>query len=319
MRARILLLPLAAALALPALAAPASAAGHGRAASTVVSHAVPGATADHVKALATYWTPQRMREAIRNSQVAAADAPASSPADDAPAAKPTAGATPRILARPRAAASGRARPNAVGISPAQGLVLFTAPNGQNFSCSGGAVNGTYGDMVFTAGHCVYDGGWVSNWTYVPGYDGTAPYGFYTSFNLTTFAGWTDSQDYSYDVGIASVTNGSGTSLADATGANGIIWNSGYLTTVTFSGYPGGQFATCGNVLATQYLLFARLYVACDLGPGASGGPWLQGYDSTTGLGFVNGVDSLGNSTLGISISPYFGDDVGALYTSTESL
>jgi hypothetical protein len=99
----------------------------------------------------------------------------------------------------------------------------------------------------------------------------------------------------------------------------MAWDAGYLVTVTIFGYPSGVFATCGNVLASQYLLYARISVSCDLGPGASGGPWLEGYDSTTGLGWVNGVTSLGNSVFNYSVSPYFGDDIATIYSSTEYL
>jgi hypothetical protein len=60
-------------------------------------------------------------------------------------------------------------------------------------------------------------------------------------------------------------------------------------------------------------------MACPLTRGVSGGPWLTGYDSATGLGNINGTSSTTNSTRTTLWSPYFSSSVWDLYLYTEGL
>ncbi len=94
-------------------------------------------------------------------------------------------AVPAERSRPDA----RAKPGSGGTSAtsfepplpypsAHGKVFFT-DNGVNYVCSGSAITGTNESVVWTAGHCVYEGpgGFFTNFMFVPAYrDGAAPYG-----------------------------------------------------------------------------------------------------------------------------------------------
>lgn len=334
MRIRILVLPLLAALALLGLTIPASAAPHTTTSHAVTSHSVVGSMASRVKADAAFWTPQRMRTAIRNG-IAAGMVTSTGPT--APAAKTTAAppvaGSGKVLAQPVSAQRTGLRPNALPtqglpVPSTQGLAFFYDPtlNGY-YACSGGTINNPTGDMVITAAHCVYDKAWMQSWIYVPAYNnGSEPYGYFVANDLTTFTAWMTSGDRNYDVGIANVgSNLLSQQLVATTGGNGLDWDASYAVNVTIWGYPvdtthnanenGNTPFACYGYTTYQYI--SRIEATCNMNEGASGGPWLEYYNVTSGLGYVDGVTSTGDP-LGDIDSPYFGDDVAELYADTEN-
>ena len=48
---------------------------------------------------------------------------------------------------------------------------------------------------------------------------------------------------------------------------------------------------------------------CDFGKGSSGGPWLDSYDNSTGLGYLESVMSRWNDAEDENWGPYFSGDM----------
>lgn len=98
-------------------------------------------------------------------------------------------------------------------------------------------------------------------------------------------------------------------LEDRVGAQGIAWNRGAKVSIIAFGYPAGPHPNGSRPFDGQSLKWCRtigtrvtpaptwqvnrgLLFKCTFTSGASGGPWLLGYDSRTGTGYLNGVNSL---------------------------
>lgn len=316
----------AAALSVTVPGIAAAATGHGArpltADDATTTHAVAGANAN-AERVVRYWTPARMKAAIPVSGAPVSRSAARSLTSRAPRSRPDA---PVTLTRPRKRSGPGARPLNLTTSPGQGKVFFTDPaNGLNYVCSGGAINNPAKDMVFTAGHCVNTGSgtWMTNWLYVPAYYyGKTPYGKYPAHYLTSFNGWILGGNLDYDVGVVNVYPYMGVKLVNYTGGNGLEYNAG-TPKVTIWGYPaappynGEQAYYCQNVATSTY--GSRIKAGCAMTAGASGGPWLTGYNTKIYLGTDDAVTSTNVPGLkGYIASPYFGSDIGTIYKATEN-
>jgi hypothetical protein len=177
----------------------------------------------HQQALGRYWTPARMRAARPDSQLPAVQAAAkaaSTHRSTAPATKPQGPAVRIAPAAPKAAPKAALKPGGgqtvtpqayypnypVGhpVARTLGKVFFTS-FGLNYVCSATIVNSEGRSEVWTAGHCVSDGGaWNTNWTFVPNYvNGSAPYGYWYAKQLWTTGAWfNNNNDFANDVGAA---------------------------------------------------------------------------------------------------------------------
>ena len=318
MHARVLILPLLGALTLLGVTLPARAATPEAAApSAVVTHTVAGDNASRERALMAYWTPQRMRDAIPMTAPKSAALPALPP----PLPKATATGS-RILARP-AGAQGLPRPNVVrpdvlSTSTTQGKVFFVDPGTNTaYECSGGTINNPTGDMVTTAGHCVYDNGrWMTDWIYVPAYyNGPTRYGTWFSSQMTTFPEWTLDSNPNYDFAIVNVAPSStGATLVATAGGNGLEYDESYVQNVVIWGYSGGVLIPHYCVTTTFEQNAAEVGAPCDMPNGASGGPWLDDYNTTSGDGYEFGLNSFGTSS--DIYSPYFTSAMDQLYAQT---
>ena len=320
MHARVLILPLLAALALLGVALPASAAPARNtpvptaATPSIVTHTVADDSASRERALLAYWTPQRMRDAI----------PMPAPKSNALPALPlpkAAATGPRILARPTGAKSLRpnlVRPDALSTSTTQGKVFFVDPGTNTaYECSGGTINNPTGDMVTTAGHCVYDNGrWMTDWIYVPAYyNGPTSYGTWFSSQMTTFPEWTLDSNPNYDFAIVNVAPAStGATLVATAGGNGLEYDESYVQNVVIWGYPGSVLIPYYCVVTTFEQNAGEVGAPCDMPNGASGGPWLEDYNTTTGDGYEFGLNSFGTSS--DIYSPYFTSAMDQLYAQT---
>jgi len=97
-------------------------------------------------------------------------------------------------------------------------------------------------------------------------------------------------------------------LEDNVGGQGFLWNQGRNVVTHAFGYPAGEqpdgsrpfdgnsmrwcvTKTRMRVTAPNLLLNRGLSFPCRFTAGASGGPWLVRYNSTTGVGYLNGVNS----------------------------
>lgn len=192
---------------------------------------------------------------------------------------------------------------------AVGKVFFSVGR-SNYVCSGALVNDNGNNdraIVLTAGHCVWNqgirGSWVSNWAFVPNYDGGSKIKWYSneliarseftsqkSFNNTALA-----YDWAFAVLRTGGMNGNnGNSLPDKNyqfGSSTILDNSYPLKTSGFEvgstsfafGYPAaapydGQSLkyVSGPVFLDPNTPSTTWGMISDLTGGASGGPWLSG-------------------------------------------
>jgi hypothetical protein len=335
MRIRILLLPLLGAVSLLGVGLPAYAAQVAQVGTATADGATPQVTShavDHsastVKAIAAYWTPQRMTEAIAASAPTSSSTSAvtvtlsksTSGADSPASVKSPAGV--RVLSRPTGAmrlGPMSARPDNLSTAVTQGRVFFyNAVTNVDASCSGGTVNTPNGDMVITAAHCVYANfSYMQDWIYVPGYyNGPTGWGTWFASNMGVTASWKFNANPYDDFAIVNVAPASnGVSLVKTAGANGLVSDQSYNQNVVIWGYPGAY----NNGLTPEYCVTSTFQsgslvgAPCNLSQGASGGPWLTSYNATTGLGYEFGETSTESASLTDNYSPYFGSDFITLY------
>ncbi|MFL6130975.1 MAG: trypsin-like serine peptidase [Mycobacteriales bacterium] len=299
-----------------ALAGPPPSTAAAAPATGVAVHRSTRSPAEAAAAADAYWTPARMRVAV----------PADARAGRAGPAAARSGA-PGQLAR-AVHPGGSAGTLALTAPATQGKVYFhNATDGRDYVCSAGVVNNPAKDMVFTAGHCVHGGAggtWHTNWVFVPQYyDGSRPYGTWSYHYLTTFNGWITSSDLNYDIGVVNVYPLNGQALVNRVGGAGLVYNYGYRQTVTIWGYPSafgysGEIPYyCQNVVT--YQTGSRVGAGCAMVEGASGGPWLKDYDTTTGLGNQYAVTSTRSEPVGSIQSPYFDGKILTIWNATKDL
>ena len=210
--------------------------------------------------------------------------------------------------------------------------VFWSVRGSLSSCSASVVPSTTGDLIATAGHCVFDsaaGGWLINynWVFVPAYyNGNKPFGTWPARRMLAFQPWIQSGDYNYDVAFVALSTVNGQRIQSRVGAQGIGFNYPRLAFTYALGYPGnlysGQYLQLcsGNAQKSQWTRnsFAGQGLSCIMGGGSSGGPWLQSVNDATGLGVVTSVNSFAiNSVPNVMNGPYFGTDVQTLYNSAK--
>ena len=210
--------------------------------------------------------------------------------------------------------------------------VFWTVGGAGRCCSASVVISTTGDLISTAGHCVFDTttkAWLisNNWVFVPGYyNGNAPYGIWPARRVLSFLGWTQSANYNYDVAFVALSTVNGQHIQSRVGAQGIGFNFPRLAFTYSLGYPvnlySGQYLQLcsGNAQKSQWTQnnFAGQGLSCIMGGGCSGGPWLQSVTDATGLGYVTSVNSFTiNNVPNVMNGPYFGTDVQTLYNSAK--
>jgi len=261
-----------------------------------------------------YWTPKRMEAAKP------LDAPT-----DAKAVNRALGVLTRKLpglVTPPAPSTLSTR---TGASPAA-VTTLSITNGKLFIdgfesgswCSASAINTPSKRVVVTAGHCVHagrGGTWRSNLVFVPGYDASSsdhsPVGVFQAFSLRTFRAWGEESDLNRDVGFVTTYNGGdrNSTVVDTVGGHGSSFNGGTEFEVSVFGYPsnrdGGDTMSACSGRATDSSPSDNISkIACNFGPGSSGGPWLWEYDNSTGLGSVRSVMSTIDGR-GVNRGPYF--------------
>lgn len=278
-------------------------------------------------AAAKFWTPARLRRAT------------------ALTATPRTGVGP-ALATPDRIAPGRVPPlDAAGASASSafdpvtdpeapgnresGAIFVALAHGEGVArCSGTSVSAGNRSVVFTAGHCVYDGGahgrWLAGkWVFIPGYhNGERPFGVFPAKWLGTTQPWQRHGSENGDVGVAVVArNERGQLLADAVGAAGIAWGQPPQQSFDIHGYPvappynGSSQRLCAATpfLGHDFGSFLwwgplNLAVDCPVTGGASGGGWLidgNTINSVTDYGYPDDPKT--------DYGAYFGGAVHDLY------
>lgn len=210
----------------------------------------------------------------------------------------------------------------------QGKIFFSIGTSL-YQCSGTLVNSRKGNVVYTAGHCVWDiksKAWVTNLVFIPGYeDGSSPFATYPATSLSSPKGYINSGDFSYDIGMVTLA---GTPEADLGGSRQIAFDMDVANrSYTIYGYPalpdppydGQKLVGCKSQVTTRDNGNPRTIGVepCNMKQGASGGGWI------TGGNFLNSITSYtycesDPDLCGILFGPYFSKAAKALYTSSAS-
>jgi V8-like Glu-specific endopeptidase len=201
-----------------------------------------------------------------------------------------------------------------------GAIFAHNGKGDHF-CTGSVVQSQGQSIVVTAAHCVHGGkggGYNSDIVFVPGYrDGAEPQGEWAVRSIVVDQRWIDSSDPDLDVAFLVLGTVDGKTIQSVLGGNKLGVNLGFGRTVALTGYPSnaGEPIACFNTTTQQSA--HQMKIACPSFPGGtSGSPWLTAFDRATRTGTVIGVIGgyqQGGDTPDISYSPYFDDDVLALY------
>lgn len=283
-----------------------------------------------------YWTPERMNSAIPadtptsttevNRQIDELEQPALA---DEPV---TDGSSP-VTAILNAITPQAVTP-VTNFSKTNGKVFFrNQTDGKDYVCSGASVNSRSKRLVVTAGHCVHGGpgkDWHTNWIFAPGYSNGATYGTYQAATLRTLNNWINygesGRGFNSDVAFVTTYSGStsGDTVVNAVGGHGFRWGGGTGFDVSIFGYPtnlsGGQsmWACWGSSQTGWNGLYKFNHITgCDFGGGSSGGPWLDEYSNTTGLGYVRSVTSNGPADNSYLRGPYFDSRVNDLFVAAN--
>ncbi|MFF4124797.1 trypsin-like serine peptidase [Microbispora rosea] len=271
------------------------------------------------------------------SATASASASAARPATVAPtlsastlSAAATSASTSTAAARVSSRTSGSSWTAGGTVAKTTGRVFFTvtagSDAGRNASCSGTAVTSANKSVVITAGHCVkLNGAFHANWVFVPGYDqGDRPNGTWPATTLLTTAQWNSGENMNYDVAAAVVAPQGGKSLTDVVGGQGVAFNQPRGQQTYAFGYPAGapydgsRLVYCGGRTFDDYLSSQDQGLSCGMTGGASGGPWFVRFDTRTGSGQLNSVNSFKyNFASYWMFGPYFGPEAEAVYNTAQ--
>jgi V8-like Glu-specific endopeptidase len=208
-----------------------------------------------------------------------------------------------------------------------GKVFFTQ-NGNNFVCSGAAINSKNKSVVDAAGHCVYGGGhFDSYFQFCPQYlSGSSPKGCWVARYLATSNEWINNGSSEDDFGAAVVSpNGNG-NLVDAVGGLGSVYNASANQTFTALGYPanspydGSKMIQCGPIGSSTVTGLDNgtvIAIPCDMHGGASGGPWVISFNGT--FGYVNGHNDFHyTNDLQHEYTPYYDGDWFSVFNLAQS-
>ncbi|MFI7354920.1 trypsin-like serine peptidase [Streptomyces avidinii] len=198
--------------------------------------------------------------------------------------------------------------------PAVGALFSPGGDGDgDHHCSAVVVHSPGGDLIATAAHCVYAGGFRTNLAFAPGYrDGVAPYGIWVPTRIDVDPRWTQDQDPDHDVAFLRLRRPGypGQRLEDVAGAMTLSLGAELPAPARLVGYANysEQPLECRNTAVAAGPTQVRLDCA-DVPNGTSGGPVTTG--RSTLIGVIGGRDGGGDEETSYSVR--FGDDVRALY------
>ncbi|HLI71237.1 MAG TPA: hypothetical protein VKV19_15895 [Ktedonobacteraceae bacterium] len=210
-----------------------------------------------------------------------------------------------------------------------GKIFFSDASGQDYVCSGTAIESSNQSVVDTAGHCLYwDGDWTRNVLFCPLYEnGNTPYGCWAARDLEVPSDWIDRSpnDLHHDFGMAIVSpNFQGEKLTAVVGGAGWAYNQSVNQPFYAYGYPaaypfdGQTRQSCEGATGTrwQYAGGTVISIPCNMTGGSSGGPW---FIKINGNWYLDGHNDF-TSTIkpGHMFSPYYDDTWYALYTKAQN-
>ena len=246
--------------------------------------------------------------------------------------------------------TGASWPNGTGlVYKATGKVYFVMGSSA-YVCSGTALGDSRSgySLVITAGHCVYDeetgngqlSGFATNWLFIPQFDSSptftcanTAFGCWTAQALVVNRGFAGAGGFTttathYDWGFAVVGPGgkSGAPLDSVVGTFGYSASAmSGGTTVDAFGYPaagkyhGNDLVYCQGPVGFDALTSNTNYkLACGMTGGSSGGPWLSGFNATTGTGgTIQSLNSYGYSGQSNMYGPIFNATTTATYDAAN--
>jgi V8-like Glu-specific endopeptidase len=199
--------------------------------------------------------------------------------------------------------------------------LFTDGAGGDHFCTASVVHSPGRDLLVTAAHCVHGGqggSYGTDLVFVPGYrDGDTPEGQWPVTGIVVDQRWISSSDPDLDVAFVTVGEVGGKHIEDVLGANTLGVDRGFGKVVRITGYPSTASSPISCLNRTTQQSQYQMRIACTGFPGGtSGSPWLAAFDEKKGTGTVIGVIGgyqQGGDSADVSYSPYFDQDVQALY------
>jgi V8-like Glu-specific endopeptidase len=188
--------------------------------------------------------------------------------------------------------------------PTHGKLFMFEGSTPTYVCSGTVVNSASKNVVWTAGHCVHEGGptgeFFDAYAFVPGRRNSSnPFDVWFAELAVTTSQWATSTNedvaFKHDVGALALERVDGEEIADVVGARGIRFNQSPHQLYDSFGYPaedpfdGEKLWVCdsdpGILLGSGSLAF--MGIGCDMTGGSSGGGWI------VDGGFVQSVNSFG--------------------------
>lgn len=293
--------------------------------------------------VAAYWSPERLKQASSyepNVKPSSSAKATTSAVEMRPAT-----VAPTATAAPPTTPAG----SAADAPPMVGKVFFKVGDKQ-YWCSASAVHSAHRNLVATAGHCAYalaQDKPVENWVFIPSYrDGAAPQGIFVGHTLYMQEDFAGKGDFDRDYAFVTVHRGftwqpytEGGKVAyrtvdvgrleDKVGAFRFASGRPVGQSVYVFGYPAGAnpdgsrpytgqtVRTCSGptekklVSAPTWQLEHGVRLpGCAFTAGASGGPWVAGYNAAKRTGYLTGITSLtwnlnGGGRLDAVSTPYF--------------
>jgi hypothetical protein len=295
-------------------------------------------------AVLAFWTAAEMAAADANAAPVPASAPVAVPPQPpgTPTSAPgTAPSAPGGGPAPSAKSSEHSRVwTTHGVEPAttMGRLYFRLHNGRPSVCTATVVSAPNDSVLWTAGHCVANGngGWYTDFMFVPGtHDGLAPWGRWTAREKFTSAYWFFDASPAYDFAALTMNRGGrhDTQVQKVTGSQGYRFGYGQNNSVYNFGYPANVYAPYRNVDASQLRYctgntwsatvsgYSMLAMNCDMGSGASGGPWLYDLKISRGWGYLvsdNSFRYASRSDIPV-FGPYLGSTALVVYEKAKAV
>lgn len=226
-----------------------------------------------------------------------------------------------------------------------GALFFHDPvGGGNFRCSAAIINSRNLSVLFTAGHCVANGGsayFYNNFAFCPAYDASVgcPRGLWTARGAWTWSTWFFNGTLALDLGalVLNCSNGTpgdsagncpggGSTAVSTIGGEGIAFNQPVVQHFWDIGYPAGApYDGCcmdlstasSNHLDTAQGSPATIGIGSNLTGGSSGGQWYIFFSG--GGGFANGHNDYVYTAQPLQMfSPYYGNEAAAIYSAAAA-
>lgn len=222
------------------------------------------------------------------------------------------------------------------ITKTVGKLYFDDYFGYSYQCTGSVVTAPSKSLVLTAAHCLYDndyGIWYSNFIFIPSFDEyDEPYGYWIGKKYVIHSGYAAPDGslkfFNYDYGFVVATRSDRKKIADVVGSQGISFTS-KRSQLTFSfGFPGNIADGLVMSMCAGYLFpptcndgtYKGQALRCGMLGGSSGGPWIEKFSVTTGLGYAMGVNSYGCPDVVseyIMHGPLFDTQTSAIYNTIK--